>query len=209
MSRKPNDAFIFNFEPKTYNQREAVRLYDENSVLFILGPAGTGKSHLAVALALRDLHQKKVRKIILTRPLVEAGERLGFLPGEVEEKIGPYLAPLHEILGKVSYNLPKDSVQGIPLALLQGYTFENAVAILDEWENATLSQIKLFLTRLGHGSKMVITGDINQTCIPGNAKILNRIIRSLSPLPGVGVITFDANDNMRHPLINKILEALA
>lgn len=212
MSRKPTEPFAFHFKPLTKGQEEAVQKYETCDILFLLGPAGTGKSHLAVSLALMDLQARKRKKLFMTRPLVEAGEKLGFLPGDVNEKIDPYLVPLHTILDKVSYKLPKDVVECCPLAFLRGRTFEDTVAILDESQNVSYSQMKLFLTRLGKGSKIIITGDPEQTDIRSTVENydtdLEAIVDTVEGIKGVEVVELHEDQNLRHPLVIKLLKRL-
>ncbi|MDR2828869.1 MAG: PhoH family protein [Acholeplasmatales bacterium] len=199
--------------PKTLNQRYYVESIYNNDLVFGIGPAGTGKTYLAVALAVSYLKQNKVKKIILTRPAVEAGEQLGFLPGDLKEKVDPYLIPLYEaleeFLGKENMTslIDKGVIEIAPLAYMRGRTLENSFVILDEAQNTTSTQMKMFLTRLGFNSKMVITGDpsqvdISQKIKPG-LKDINKILNSIEHIQ---IVSFDTIDVIRHPLVQKILE---
>ena len=199
--------------PKTLNQRIYLKALEENDIVFALGPAGTGKTFLAVMFALKYLKAFKARRIILVRPIVEAGEKLGFLPGDLKEKIDPYLIPIYDALydamGKevVTKMIDKGSIEVAPLAYMRGRTLDNAIVILDEAQNATLTQMKMFLTRLGYNSKMIITGDITQIDLPHpNHSGLIEATNLLSDVKGIKVINFQRDDVMRHPLVFKIIE---
>ena len=199
--------------PKTLNQRIYLKALEENDIVFALGPAGTGKTFLAVMFALKYLKAFKARRIILVRPIVEAGEKLGFLPGDLKEKIDPYLIPIYDALydamGKevVTKMIDKGSIEVAPLAYMRGRTLDNAIVILDEAQNATLTQMKMFLTRLGYNSKMIITGDITQIDLPQpNHSGLIEATNLLSDVKGIKVINFQRDDVMRHPLDFKIIE---
>ena len=199
--------------PKTLNQRIYLKALEENDIVFALGPAGTGKTFLAVMFALKYLKAFKARRIILVRPIVEAGEKLGFLPGDLKEKIDPYLIPIYDALydamGKevVTKMIDKGSIEVAPLAYMRGRTLDNAIVILDEAQNATLTQMKMFLTRLGYNSKMIITGDITQIDLPQpNHSGLIEATNLLSDVKGIKVINFQRDDVMRHPLVFKIIE---
>ena len=199
---------------RTLNQREMVKQSEENDMLFAIGPAGTGKTYTAVALAVRSLKQKQVRKIILTRPAVEAGENLGFLPGDLKEKLDPYLQPLYDALLDM---LPPEklvdySEQGIiqiaPLAFMRGRTLDNAFVILDEAQNATESQIKMFLTRMGKSAKFIITGDVTQIDLPKNQPSGLLLAQKILPkTEGISFVTLDERDVIRHQLVKKIIKA--
>ena len=186
---------------------------ETNDIVFALGPAGTGKTYLAVMFALKYLKTYKARRIVLVRPIVEAGEKLGFLPGDLKEKIDPYLLPiydaLYEAIGKetVTKMIEKGTIEVAPLAYMRGRTLDNAIVILDEAQNATLTQMKMFLTRLGLNSKMIVTGDITQIDLPN--KSYSGLIEATSLLDdvkGIKIIKFERNDVMRHPLVFKIIE---
>ena len=199
---------------RTLNQREMVKQSEENDMLFAIGPAGTGKTYTAVALAVRALKQKQVRQIILTRPAVEAGENLGFLPGDLKEKLDPYLQPLYDALLDM---LPPEklvdySEQGIiqiaPLAFMRGRTLDNAFVILDEAQNATESQIKMFLTRMGKLAKFIITGDVTQIDLPKNQPSGLLLAQKILPkTEGISFVTLDERDVIRHQLVKKIIKA--
>ncbi|MDO9629881.1 MAG: PhoH family protein [Acholeplasmataceae bacterium] len=199
--------------PKTFNQRSYVEAISGYDLVFGVGPAGTGKTYLAVAQAVADLKNNKVKKLILTRPVVEAGENLGFLPGDLKEKVDPYLVPLYdalyEMLGMQTTLslLEKGVIEIAPLAYMRGRTLENAFVILDEAQNTTKVQMKMFLTRLGFASKMVITGDPSQSDLPkGIPSGLNQALSLLQGLDDIQIITFDKIDVVRHPLVQRILE---
>ncbi len=198
---------------RTDNQRKMVEAITKNDMLFAVGPAGTGKTYTAVALAVRALKNKEVKKIILTRPAVEAGENLGFLPGDLKEKLDPYLQPLYDALGdmiapeKLSYYLENRIIQIAPLAFMRGRTLDNAFAILDEAQNATEGQLKMFLTRMGSSAKFVITGDITQIDLPKHQPSgLPQAMRLLKNIEGVDIVELDGTDVIRHKLVKKIVE---
>jgi len=199
--------------PRTINQKLYINALEENDIVFALGPAGTGKTYLAVLFALKYLKTNKVRKIILVRPIVEAGEKLGFLPGDLKEKVDPYLVPiydgLYDTLGKdvVTKMIEKGTIEVAPLAYMRGRTLENSIIILDEAQNTTLSQMKMFLTRLGFNSKMIITGDVTQIDLPyKNQSGLIEATNLLDDIKGIKIIKFQRDDVMRHPLVFKIIE---
>ena len=199
--------------PKTFNQRTYVEALSNYDLVIGVGPAGTGKTYLAVAQAVADLKNSKVKKLILTRPVVEAGENLGFLPGDLKEKVDPYLVPLYdalyEMLGTETTNalIEKGIIEIAPLAYMRGRTLENAFVILDEAQNTTKIQMKMFLTRLGFASKMVITGDPSQSDLPkADASGLNQALALLQNLEDVKIIQFEKIDVVRHPLVQRILE---
>jgi phosphate starvation-inducible protein PhoH and related proteins len=199
---------------KTENQRkylEAIRTHD---LVFGIGPAGTGKTYLAVAAAVHMLRADRVKKLVLARPAVEAGEKLGFLPGDIEAKVNPYLRPLYDALndmmdfGTVRRFMDTDVVEVVPLAFMRGRTLNNAVIILDEAQNTTRGQMQMFLTRMGHGSKMIVTGDITQIDLPDPASSgLIDAARRLSRVPGIGFAQFDREDVVRHSLVQRIVDA--
>ncbi|AKE40947.1 Phosphate starvation-inducible protein PhoH [Corynebacterium kutscheri] len=200
--------------PKTYGQKEYVDAIDENTITFGLGPAGSGKTYLAMAKAVQALQLKQVSRIILTRPAVEAGEKLGFLPGTLNDKIDPYLRPLHDALRDMvdPEVIPKLMEAGIvevaPLAYMRGRTLNDAFVILDEAQNTTAAQMKMFLTRLGFGSKMVVTGDITQVDLPGGQKSGLRLVRHiLRGVEGVHFSELSSEDVVRHQLVGRIVEA--
>ena len=200
--------------PKNQSQYAYYKLLEKNTIVFAMGAAGTGKTYLAVAYGVNMLKQKKVNKIIITRPIVEAGENLGFLPGELKEKVDPYLTPiydaLHDILGKETTDkyLDKGVIEIAPLAYMRGRTLSDAFVILDEAQNTTSTQMKMFLTRLGYNSKMIITGDESQ--IDLKASIKSGIIVAseiLFDIEDIATIRFDSKDVVRHPLVSKIIQA--
>ncbi len=200
--------------PRSKKQKEYVRALKTNQIIMSLGPAGTGKTYLAVAVALSMLLEKKVERIILSRPAVEAGERLGFLPGDMKEKIDPYLRPLYDSLhdmfdyDKIQRKMETGEIEIAPLAFMRGRTLKNCFAILDEAQNATQTQIKMFLTRIGENSKLVVNGDPSQIDLPN--KNQSGLVQSKNILKGIkeiSIINFDHNDVIRHPLVSKIVEA--
>ncbi len=199
---------------RTHNQRKMVASIMKNDMLFSIGPAGTGKTYTAVALAVRALKNKEVRKIILTRPAVEAGENLGFLPGDLKEKLDPYLQPLYDALQdmvkseKLNEYLESGVIQIAPLGFMRGRTLDNAFVILDEGQNATENQMRMFLTRMGKSAKFIITGDITQVDLPKNQRSgLKKAIQVLDDTDGIGVVFLDENDVIRHQLVKKIIKA--
>ena len=200
--------------PRSKKQKEYVKALKNNQIIMSLGPAGTGKTYLAVAVALSMLLEKKVERIILSRPAVEAGERLGFLPGDMKEKIDPYLRPLYDSLhdmfdyDKIQRKMETGEIEIAPLAFMRGRTLKNCFAILDEAQNATETQIKMFLTRIGENSKLVVNGDPSQIDLPN--KNQSGLVQSKNILKGINeisIINFDHNDVIRHPLVTKIVEA--
>ena len=199
---------------RTVNQLLLVSDYRNNDLIIAEGPAGTGKTYTSIALAVRALKEREVKKIILTRPAVEAGERLGFLPGDMKEKLDPYLQPLYDALHdmlpykKLETWIEDGTVQIAPLAFMRGRTLENAFVILDEAQNATISQIKMFLTRMGVSSKFILTGDTTQIDLPRkNDSGLLQAIRILSDIEGISIIRFDERDIVRHKLVKRIVRA--
>ena len=216
---KMDEAIIYGVNGKpisgrTPNQQLLVKTYQQNDLTFALGPAGTGKTYIAIALAVRALKNKEVRKIILSRPAVEAGEKLGFLPGDMKDKIDPYLQPLYDALEdmipavKLKEYMESNVIQIAPLAFMRGRTLSNAVIVLDEAQNTTTHQIKMFLTRLGMGSKMIITGDVTQIDLPRTS--VSGLVQALAVLkgvPGIGLVEFGKKDIVRHHLVQRIVEA--
>jgi len=201
-------------KPKTLGQKAYVETISKNNIVFGVGPAGTGKTYLAVAMAVKAFRNKEVSRIILTRPAVEAGEKLGFLPGDLQTKIDPYLRPLYDALydtmGYENYqrNVEKGVVEIAPLAYMRGRTLDDAFIILDEAQNTTPQQMKMFLTRIGFGSKAVITGDITQVDLPGGIfSGLKDAIRVLKDIEGIEFCYFSERDVVRHPLVQKIIKA--
>lgn len=199
---------------RTVNQRRLVEAFQQNDLVFALGPAGSGKTYVAIALAVRALKNKEIRKIILSRPAVEAGEKLGFLPGEMKDKLDPYLQPLYDALqdmipaAKLKELLETNVIQIAPLAYMRGRTLSDAVIILDEAQNTTAPQIKMFLTRLGLGARMIVTGDMSQVDLPRNVTSgLVQAQRILRNIPDIATIEFDRGDIVRHRLVQKIVDA--
>ena len=199
---------------RTVNQRRLVELYGTNDLLFAVGPAGSGKTYTAIALAVRALKERVVRRVILTRPAVEAGEKLGFLPGDMKEKLDPYLQPLYDALNdmipaaKLQKYLEDGTVQIAPLAYMRGRTLDNAFVILDEAQNTTSSQIKMFLTRMGRNAKFIVTGDVTQIDLPRKSDSgLTRAMETLRGIDGIGMVEFDRRDIVRHHLVKYIVEA--
>jgi len=219
VERNPNEVLVFgpngkSVRARTANQKKLVQITDKNDIVFAIGPAGTGKTYTAVALAVRALKNKNVKKIILTRPAVEAGESLGFLPGDLKEKIDPYLRPLYDALDdmipadKLGYYMSTRTIEIAPLAYMRGRTLDNAFIILDEAQNATDLQLKMFLTRIGANAKAIITGDMTQVDLPRNQRSgLQTAVRILKNIDGIGHIELDEEDVVRHRLVKSILRA--
>ena len=199
---------------KTINQKKLVKEYQNSDLLFAIGPAGTGKTYTAIALAVRALRNKEVKKIILTRPAVEAGENLGFLPGDLMEKMDPYLQPLYDALRdmipqkKLSAYINDGVIEIAPLAFMRGRTLSNAFVILDEGQNTTVNQMKMFLTRMGKNTKFIITGDITQVDLPvKQGSGLVKALKILKGIKGISRIEFDSRDIIRHRLVKYIVKA--
>jgi phosphate starvation-inducible PhoH-like protein len=219
-ARKDNSGVIIYgqsgrpISPRNANQARMVKSFDENDLTFALGPAGTGKTYIAIALAVRALKNKEIRRLILSRPAVEAGEKLGFLPGDMKDKIDPYLQPLYDALEdmlpplKLKEYMDAGTIQIAPLAFMRGRTLNDAVIILDEAQNTTTQQMKMFLTRLGMSSKMVVTGDVTQIDLPRSTRSgLLSALRILKNVKGIGVIEYEKKDIVRHPLVQRIVDA--
>lgn len=201
-------------QARTENQQRLTEAFGENDLLFATGPAGSGKTYTAIALAVRALKNKEVRKIILSRPAVEAGEKLGFLPGDMKEKIDPYLQPLYDALedmipiAKLKEYIENKVIRIAPLAFMRGRTLSDAVIILDEAQNTTIPQIKMFLTRIGMNAKMIVTGDVTQIDLPpSQVSGLIHAMRILKHIPGIAQIEFNKKDIVRHKLVQRIVEA--
>ena len=199
---------------RTVNQQKLVKDFDTNDLLFAIGPAGSGKTYTAIALAVRSLKNREIKKIILSRPAVEAGEKLGFLPGDMKEKIDPYLQPLYDALSdmitplKLKEYLENGTIQIAPLAFMRGRTLNEAVVILDEAQNSTTAQIKMFLTRMGMSAKMIVTGDVTQIDLPYAQKSgLIDALEVLKNIKGIARVDFDVKDIVRHKLVQRIVEA--
>ena len=199
---------------RTENQQKLVNAFENNDLVFATGPAGSGKTFVAIALAVKALKNKEVRKIILSRPAVEAGEKLGFLPGEMKDKLDPYLQPLYDALqdmipvAKLKEYMENNVIQIAPLAFMRGRTLNDAVIILDEAQNTTTHQIKMFLTRLGTNAKMIITGDVTQIDLPPTATSgLIQAMQILKNVNGIGKVEFTKKDIVRHKLVQRIVEA--
>ncbi len=219
VEKNPQDVLVFgpngkSVRARTQNQKKMVSAADKNDIIFAIGPAGTGKTYTAVALAVRALKNKSVKKIILTRPAVEAGENLGFLPGDLKEKIDPYLRPLYDALDdmipadKLGYYMTTRVIEIAPLAYMRGRTLDHAFIILDEAQNTTDLQIKMFLTRIGPNAKAIITGDLTQIDLPKNQKSgLEKATRILKNIDGIAHIELDEEDVVRHRLVKAIIRA--
>lgn len=219
IDRNPNDVLVFGPNGKTVrartaNQKRMVTAVDKNDIVFAIGPAGTGKTYTAVALAVRALKNKSVKKIILTRPAVEAGENLGFLPGDLKEKIDPYLRPLYDALDdmipadKLGYYMTTRTIEIAPLAYMRGRTLDNAFIILDEAQNTNDGQLKMFLTRIGANAKAIITGDPTQIDLPKNMRSgIDKALRILKNVDGIAHIELDEEDVVRHKLVKAIIRA--
>ena len=214
-----NDVIVFGnkglvIKPKSANQRKLVESSYHNDLVFALGPAGTGKTYIAVALAVRALKNREVKRIIITRPAVEAGENLGFLPGDLQEKLDPYLRPIYDALSdmvpaeKLKYYQETRVIEIAPLAYMRGRTLHDAFVLLDEAQNTTSEQIKMFLTRMGPNSKVIITGDQTQVDLPTRQKSgLSESLKVLKDVKGIGVVKLSGKDVMRHRLVKAIIEA--
>lgn len=214
-----SDVVVYNISGKpiksrSANQQKLIDAYNNNDMLFAVGPAGTGKTYLSIALAVKALKEKATKKIILSRPAVEAGEKLGFLPGDMKDKIDPYLQPLYDALEdmipavKLQDMIEKHIIQIAPLAFMRGRTLSDAVIILDEAQNTTSAQIRMFLTRLGWNAKMIITGDLTQVDLPhGTTSGLREAIRVLNGIEGISFINMNEKDIVRHNLVTRIVNA--
>lgn len=214
-----DDVIVFSvtgkpIAPRTPGQKLLLDAYEQNDVVFATGPAGTGKTYTAIALAVRALKNKQVRRIILSRPAVEAGEKLGFLPGDMKDKIDPYLQPLYDALEdmvppmRLREMMEQNIIQIAPLAFMRGRTLNDAVVILDEAQNTTVAQIKMFLTRMGMNTKMIVTGDMTQVDLPTNTRSgLSDALRVLEGVKGIGFVQLDERDIVRHKLVTRIVEA--
>ncbi len=218
-NKAPGDVLLYGesgkpIRARTVNQKALVKSCEETDLMFAIGPAGTGKTYTAIALAVRALKQRQVKRIILTRPAVEAGERLGFLPGDFKEKLDPYLQPLYDALNdmipskKLRDFLEDNTIQIAPLAFMRGRTLDNAFVILDEAQNATAMQLKMFLTRMGRNATFIITGDLTQIDLPNRMDSgLLRAIDFLKKIEGISIVYFDERDIIRHKLVKYIVKA--
>jgi len=215
----PEGVIVFSMsgrpiKPRSENQQRLVEAYNNHDMVFAVGPAGTGKTYLSIALAVKALKEKTAKKIILSRPAVEAGEKLGFLPGDMKDKIDPYLQPLYDALEdmlpqvKLQDMMEKHVIQIAPLAFMRGRTLNDAVVILDEAQNTTPAQIRMFLTRMGWNTKMIITGDMTQIDLPHSQKSgLIEALHILNNVEGIGVVNLDSRDIVRHKLVTRIVNA--
>ena len=215
----PNSVIVYGndgkpIKPRNHTQQEMIKAYLENDLVFAVGPAGTGKTYVAIALAVRALKNREVKRIVLTRPAVEAGERLGFLPGDLKDKLDPYLQPLYDALGdmippkKLQELMDEGSIQIAPLAYMRGRTLEKSFVILDEAQNTNIGQLKMFLTRMGQNSKFIVTGDASQVDLPDKRESgLLKGIDYTKNIKGIKTITFKNEDIVRHPLVSKIVRA--
>lgn len=201
-------------KPRTENQKKLVGAFDNNDMIFAVGPAGTGKTYLSIALAVKALKEKTIKKIVLSRPAVEAGEKLGFLPGDMKDKIDPYLQPLYDALedmlpqAKLQEMMEKHVIQIAPLAFMRGRTLSDAIVILDEAQNTTCAQIRMFLTRMGWNTKMIITGDMTQIDLPREQKSgLKEALNILSGIEGIEIVELNRKDIVRHKLVTRIVNA--
>ena len=213
------DVVVYNMSGKAIkarseNQQRLINAFEENDMVFAVGPAGTGKTYLSIALAVKALKDKTVKRIILSRPAVEAGEKLGFLPGDMREKIDPYLQPLYDALqdmmpaAKLQDMMEKDIIQIAPLAFMRGRTLNDAIVILDEAQNTTTAQIRMFLTRMGWNTKMIITGDLTQIDLPHQQQSgLKEAVSILNGIEGIGIVNLNKKDIVRHKLVTRIVEA--
>ncbi|EOS13566.1 PhoH family protein [Phocaeicola sartorii] len=218
-TEKTGDTIVFSVTgkpivPRSENQLRLVQEYEKNDMLFAIGPAGSGKTYTAIALAVRSLKNKEIKKIILSRPAVEAGEKLGFLPGDMKDKIDPYLQPLYDALqdmipaAKLKEYMELNVIQIAPLAFMRGRTLNDAVVILDEAQNTTTQQIKMFLTRMGMNTKMIVTGDMTQIDLPSSQTSgLIQALRILKGVKGISFIELNKKDIVRHKLVTRIVEA--
>ncbi len=216
---KTGDTIVFSVTgkpivPRSENQLKLVKEYEKNDMIFAIGPAGSGKTYTAIALAVRSLKNKEIKKIILSRPAVEAGEKLGFLPGDMKDKIDPYLQPLYDALqdmipaAKLKEYMELNVIQIAPLAFMRGRTLNDAVVILDEAQNTTTQQIKMFLTRMGMNTKMIVTGDMTQIDLPSSQKSgLVQALHILKGVKGISFIELNKKDIVRHKLVTRIVEA--
>jgi phosphate starvation-inducible PhoH-like protein len=216
---KSEDALLYGIDSRpikarTVNQRKLVDAHNDNDLVFAIGPAGTGKTYTAIALAVKAFKEKQVRRIILTRPAVEAGENLGFLPGDMKEKLDPYLQPLYDALRdmfhprKLAEYMEEGIIEIAPLAYMRGRTLDNAFVILDEAQNTTVNQLKMFLTRMGKNAKFIVTGDITQIDLPRRQKSgLIEGMGILKDIEGISIVYFDRRDIIRHELVKQIVDA--
>lgn len=209
-----NKKQSFHIEFLNQAQKLAWSAFDQHDILFLIGPAGVGKTQLACAFAISEIISKRRKKIVLTRPIVEAGENLGYLPGSFEEKVSPYMMPMYDCIDRCVgrenelREMINKSIEIAPVAYLRGRTFHDSICIFDEAQNATVSQLKLFITRFGHNSKIIITGDPNQSDLYEKDRGLMHVVKKIENLEGVGVVYFNSNSIVRHPLIASVLEKL-
>jgi phosphate starvation-inducible PhoH-like protein len=212
MTKSKSTSGRFHIEFLNASQKMAWALFQQHDVLFLIGPAGTGKTFLATAFAISEILQKSRKKIVLTRPIVEAGESLGFLPGDMAEKVNPYMLPIFDCLHELVPNeeqrkIVESAIELAPIAFMRGRNFKNAICMFDEAQNATKKQLKLFLTRFSNNSKIIITGDPTQSDIGVNSGLMD-VIHRLESVPGVGVISFGKESIVRHPMVSAMLDKL-
>jgi len=200
--------------PLNRQQDAAARLIRECVITFLVGPAGTGKTHIACTHAARMVADAQVERVVLTRPVVEAGESLGYLPGTYEEKAAPYLAPIYDVFEKVAGRVGRRrdqlnaAITIAPIAYLRGRTFDDAIVILDEAQNCTSQQLRLVISRLGKGSQLIVTGDMTQSDLPASQQALGQVVKKLRPIAGIGLYEFDGSAIVRHPILTAVLEVL-
>lgn len=210
--KSSNSGGNFYIDFKNTAQKMAWAAFQQHDVLFLLGPAGVGKSYLSCAFAIEQVLAKQKKKIVLTRPIVEAGETLGYLPGEFQDKVHPYMMPMYDCIDRLvsgpKNELINERVELAPIAYMRGRTFHDSVCIFDEAQNASYMQLKLFLTRFGENSKVIVTGDPNQSDLPGNKVDLMEVVNKLRGVEGIGIVEFGSDSIVRHPLVSKIVDKL-
>ena len=202
---KSSNSFVFSFIPKSESQKQAIKCFNENDLSIFLGPAGSGKSFTALSLALQEVHLGRKKKVIFTRPLVEAGEKLGYLPGELDEKIAPYAQVMEYLKHQIVYKLPEGILEFVPLAYMRGMTYTDTVMILSESQNCRYTQLRMFCTRAGKNSKIILEGDEEQSDLPTNGDELLDFTEALEGNNGIGVIDFQGNVDFRSPIVRTVL----